>query len=306
MNLRHLQFFVKLAQTQHMAKAAELLKISQPSLSYAISSLEKELGVPLFEKDGRNIKLTNYGKIYLKYVERSLHDLKQGSDYLKELLDVQSGHINLGFTFTMGQDVVPHLVREFLKNIKYQGITFSFKQDTTDKLLDDLIDEKLDLVFCSAPKSEGQKNQISLYHLVNQEIMAAVPLEHPLSKNSSVTLKELTRYPLIAYSDQSGLKATIKKLFDSENIHPHIKLEATDDHTIVGFVHWNFGVAVIPHLPQLASQQVKLVHLNTKKNWHELYAATKLNHFMTPAASVFQKFVENYCQQHYLKASKLI
>lgn len=306
MNLRHLQFFVKLAQTQHMAKAAESLGISQPSLSYAINSLEEELGVPLFEKDGRNIKLTNYGKVYLQYVEQSLNDLKQGSDYLKELLDVNSGHINLGFTFTMGQDLVPHLVREFLKKPQYKKITFSFKQDTTENLLQDLIDEKLDLVFCSAPNSSSQKNQINLYHLVNQEIMAAVPLDHPLSKKKCVTLKELTRYPLIAYSDQSGLKPTIKALLDRERIQPHIKLEAIEDHTIIGFVHWNFGVAIIPHLPQLANNQVKLLHLDTKKNWHELYVATKLNHFMTPSASIFQEFVENYCQKHYLKPNKLI
>lgn len=67
MNLRHLEFFVELAHTEHMAKAAENLGITQPSLSYAISSIEKELGVPLFEKDGRNIKLSKYGEIYLRY-----------------------------------------------------------------------------------------------------------------------------------------------------------------------------------------------------------------------------------------------
>lgn len=77
MNLKHLEFFITLAKTEHMAKAAELLGISQPSLSYAINNLEDELGAPLFEKDGRNIKLTNYGKIYLAYVQNSLNTLKE-------------------------------------------------------------------------------------------------------------------------------------------------------------------------------------------------------------------------------------
>ena len=106
MNLRHLKFFVVLAKTQHMAKAAELLNISQPSLSYAINSLEKELGVPLFEKDGRNIKLTNFGSIYLTYVQKSLSELDRGSEYISELLDINRGHINLGFTFSMGQEIL--------------------------------------------------------------------------------------------------------------------------------------------------------------------------------------------------------
>ncbi len=68
MNLHHLQFFQELARTQHMSKAAENLGISQPSLSYAINKLEQELGVPLVEPDGRNIKLTAFGKTYLNYI----------------------------------------------------------------------------------------------------------------------------------------------------------------------------------------------------------------------------------------------
>ncbi len=72
MNLRHLVFFKELARTQYMAKAAENLGISQPSLSYAIKKLEHELGVPLFEADGQNIKLTSIGGVYLKYVTATL------------------------------------------------------------------------------------------------------------------------------------------------------------------------------------------------------------------------------------------
>lgn len=306
MNFKHLTYFVQLAKTEHMAKAAELLGISQPSLSYAISSLEEELGIPLFEKDGRNIKLTNYGKIYLKYVEKSLDELQAGSNYISELLDINKGHINLGFTFTMGQDIVPRLVHKFLEEPSRKNITFSFKQGTTDELLEDLLNEKLDLVFSSAPNNIKQKNQMNMYHIVNQEIMAAVPLKHELSNKKSVTLKELAKYPFIAYSNKSGLKPTIQKLLDQNHVHPHIKMESIEDHTIIGFVHWGFGVALIPHMPQLAHDQVKLLHLNEPNNWHELYLINKANHFMTPSVMCFQDFVERYCNKHYLATNKLI
>lgn len=306
MNFRHLQFFVELAKTQHMAKAAELLNISQPSLSYAISSLEQELGVPLFEKEGRNIRLTNFGRIYLKYAQRSLDDLRKGSDYLNNLMDVKNGHINLGFTFTMGQELIPKLVREFLKQPEYKNITFSFAQGTTDELVQQLLDEKLDLVFTSAPQNFKSHNQLTLKHLVNQEIVAAVPLSNPLSKKDCVTLKELTQYPLIAYSDKSGLKPTIKQMLDSEHIKPKIEMETIEDHTIIGFVRYNFGVAIIPHLPLLASNQIKLLHLKAKKNWHEIYTITKANYFMPPSAGAFKYFVDHYCKEHYLEQNKLI
>ena len=305
MNLRHLKFFVVLAKTQHMAKAAELLNISQPSLSYAINSLEKELGVPLFEKDGRNIKLTNFGSIYLTYVQKSLSELDRGSEYISELLDINRGHINLGFTFSMGQEIVPRLVNEFLKDPDHQKITFSFKQGTTDELIQDLLNDKLDLVFASKPKAV-QTEQINLHHLVNQEIMAAVPFENPLSKKESVTLKELIKYPLIAYSKQSGLRPTIDQILKNNNVQPNIRLESIEDHTIIGFVHWNFGVAIIPHLPQLADNQVKLLHLDTEKAWHELFAISKTNHFMPPSSTLFLDFVCKYCKMHYLQKNILI
>lgn len=111
---------------------------------------------------------------------------------------------------------------------------------------------------------------------------------------------------MIAYSKQSGLKPTIDEMLARENIKPNIKLEAIEDHTIIGFVHWNFGVAIIPHLPQLAEDQVKLLHIDTEQNWHELFAITKTNHFMAPSMSLFLDFVCKYCKEHYLDKNILI
>lgn len=89
MNLYHLRYFVTLAHLEHYTKAAENLSITQPSLSHAISLLENELGVALFEKEGRNIVLTKYGKIFLKDVEKSLEILDSSVKSLKKLVLVK-------------------------------------------------------------------------------------------------------------------------------------------------------------------------------------------------------------------------
>lgn len=306
MNYRHLQFFVELAHTEHMAKAAEALSISQPSLSYAIASLEKELGIPLFEKDGRNIKLTNYGKIYLEYVERSLNDLKRGSEYISELLDINTGHINLGFTFTMGQALIPELVHEFKKDGNQNKIKFSYKQDTTTHLVDLLLSDKLDLIFSSKPQKDEILDQINYHHLVDQELMVAVPVDHPLSQKDTVSLSELKPYPFILYSNKSGLRPRLNRILDRANFTPKVELEAVEDHTIIGFVHWGFGIAIVPNLPQLDSHYVKLLHLNEKLAVHPIYAITKANHFLTPSLSKFQEFTRHYCKENYVDQNKLI
>lgn len=306
MNLKHLEFFVELAKTQHMAKAAKNLGISQPSLSYAIKSLEDELKIPLFEKDGRNIKLTNYGKIYLEYVKSGLAEFKSGADSISQLLDENSGQINLGFTFTMGQDLVPHLVSKFQEEKNNDKVQFSFHQGVTNNLVQDLLDDKLDIVFASQPTFQGANDQINCYHLVDQRMLAAVAYSNPLSKRESVTLKELTEYPFIYYSQKSGLRSIIDTMFSHAKIEPRIVFEADEDHTIIGFVHWGYGVAIIPHLPQLNPYEVKMLPISDNVNVHPIYLFTKANHFLTPVVNRFKQFSLDYCEENFTKKNKLI
>ncbi|MBP2056878.1 DNA-binding transcriptional LysR family regulator [Lactobacillus colini] len=305
MNLRHLQFFIELAKTQHMAKAAEALGISQPSLSYAINSLEQELKVPLFEKDGRNIKLTNYGQIYLQYVEASLNTLNEGNEYINELLDVNNGHINIGFTFTMGQDIVPRLITAFKKEPKKKNISFSYFQGTTSELIDQLLDDKLDIVLSSMPPLQSRE-QLNIRHLLNQELLVAIPNEYPFKNNTTISLSELAKYPFILYSKNSGLRSDIDRLLSAAKVKPRIQFESLEDNSIIGFVHYNFGIAIIPHLPNLVNDRVKLLHLSDKQNWHRLYCITRANHFLAPSAASFQDFIQKYCRFNYLDQNRLI
>ena len=99
MNLNHLSYFRILAKLEHYTQAAEELSITQPSLSHAMSTLEKDLGTYLFEKQGRNIKLTKHGKIYFEYVDRALSELEKGEKKIRELSNVSTGTIELGYIY---------------------------------------------------------------------------------------------------------------------------------------------------------------------------------------------------------------
>ena len=105
MNLFHLRYFETLARTEHYSKAAEILSITQPSLSYAISTLESELGIQLFEKRGRNIVLTKYGKAFYSNVKEILASLDNAVRDIK-LVANGEGEINIGFLRTLGTDYV--------------------------------------------------------------------------------------------------------------------------------------------------------------------------------------------------------
>ena len=126
MNLNHLSYFRVLAKLEHYTQAAEELSITQPSLSHAMSALEKDLGTYLFEKQGRNIKLTKYGKIYYEYVDKALSELERGEKKLKELTNVSTGTIELGYIYTLGPNFVPKLIKNFTNADENKNIKFLF------------------------------------------------------------------------------------------------------------------------------------------------------------------------------------
>lgn len=113
MNLYHLRYFVTLAHLEHYTKAAEILSITQPSLSHAISSLESELGVKLFEKDGRNVVLTKCGQAFLVDVEQAL-DMLDSSINKLQMTGFGEGRIDIVELRTLSSAVVPNFVKGFL------------------------------------------------------------------------------------------------------------------------------------------------------------------------------------------------
>ena len=124
MNLYHLRYFVTLAHLEHYTKAAEILSITQPSLSHAISSLESELGVKLFEKDGRNVVLTKCGQAFLVDVEQAL-DMLDSSINKLQMTGFGEGRIDIVELRTLSSAVVPNFVKGFLDS-KSENMTSHF------------------------------------------------------------------------------------------------------------------------------------------------------------------------------------
>ena len=145
MNLNQLYYFQKVAQLQHYHQAAKELNISQPSLSRSIANLEEELGVSLFQKNGRNIELTKYGSIFLEHVNRIIDEIKIAENKMKSLAGSSSGHIDIGYVFPLAKSYIPRLVRSFLNQQENHEITFSLSQEITKNLIADLKNEKYDV-----------------------------------------------------------------------------------------------------------------------------------------------------------------
>ena len=128
MTLLQLQYFQVLARVLHYTRAAEELHISQPSLSYSISELEKELGVKLFEKENRKISLTAYGEQFLPYVQRSLALLDEGAAVLEQMAGNLPQVAKLGYFHSISASLIPALVEGFYREEDNRSIRFQFTE----------------------------------------------------------------------------------------------------------------------------------------------------------------------------------
>ncbi len=142
MNLFHLRYFVQLAHTRHYTQAAKSLCITQPSLSHAIGQLEAELGVPLFEKSGRNTTLTHFGEEFLVCAETTLATLDAGVEAMRRSARGE-GLIRLGLLRTLGVEYIPRLAAGFLSSCPGRNIQFTFHTGVTSQLLEGLTAENL-------------------------------------------------------------------------------------------------------------------------------------------------------------------
>jgi len=287
LNLYHLRYFVTLAHLEHYTKAAEELMITQPSLSHAISLLEKELGVLLFEKEGRNIALTKYGRIFLDDVTNSLEILDSGVKTFK-MISTGEGRIDFAFLRTLGTDFVPEIARDFLKKYPEKSIEFHFSTGVTVDIIQGLKDRKYDLAFCSKMEHE---QSIEFTPISSEELVVIVPTDHPLANKNIIDLIETIPYSQIFFTQKSGLRPIIDDLFRQIGQQPKIAYEVEEDQVIAGLVVKNFGIAVIPNMTILSSMNLKVLKISNPNIERFFYLAVMKDRYLAPVVQKFKNFI---------------
>ena len=289
MNLNQLYYFSKLAEVEHYTKAAEELDISQPSLSHAIGSLEKELGTKLFEKQGRNVALTKYGRIFQEYVEESLRILDTGMQKVRSLTGQTEGVIELGYIYTLGSEFVPRIVSDFLRTHEELNVRFRFTVGNTSEVIQGLKEERFDIGFCSMTEKESG---IQFTPVGTENLVVVVPKGHPLSEEQAVFLEEAAAYPQIYYTSNSGLRPVVDKMFEQMRIKPEIAYEIEEDGSMAGLVAQGFGIAVMPEIPILKQLNVDVLGIRNQHEKRYIYMARGRDKYQTPVVRRFADYVK--------------
>ena len=287
MNLFYLRYFVTLAHVQHYTKAAKQLCIAQPSLSHAISQMEKELGLPLFEKSGRKTTLTRFGKEFLTCAERTLSTLDAGIESIQRSAR-GDGSIRLGFLRLLGVEFIPKLAAEFLRENPDSNIQFTFHTGVTQGLLEGLASKKFDLVFCSEPSPELNFTAVPIQR---QDLVLIVPKDHPLSSRHTIDLSETAPFPQVFFAKSSGLRSVADQMFSKSGIEPVIAYETEEDQVIAGLVSKGFGIAVVPYTDLLIKLDVKILQINSPAYERNIFMINDDSTFMPPCVKNFRQFV---------------
>ena len=287
MNLFQLRYFTELAHEQHYTNAAQNLNISQPSLSHAISQLEEELGVQLFEKAGRGTRLTEYGNEFLQCVKRSLSILDNGIEDMQRHARGE-GLIRLGFLAQLAVEFIPGLASRFLSQNPGRRIDFTFHADRTPDLLDGLKQQKYDLVFCARPV---ESEDFSCVPIDRQELVLIVQEDHPLAEKDRISLDDTLQYPYIFFDSSTGLRPVIDELFEKIGKRPKIAYETEEEQIIFGLVSHGFGIAVTPYRELLLKLNVKILPIVSPTWEGNIYMVSNKQIYLTPAVKNFREFI---------------
>ncbi|WP_303064174.1 LysR family transcriptional regulator [Acidaminococcus massiliensis] len=292
MTLLQLYYFEALARILHFTKAAQELHISQPSLSYAMNELEKELGVKLFIREKKHIELTAYGQQFLPYVKKSLQSLQDGKNILQEMKGEISQSVRIGFFHSISSSFIPPLMEKFYQSRNNRDIHFQFEEGSSYHIYSQIKEQKLDLGFCS-----HQGPDIKSCLVMRQPLYLIVPLEHPLAKQNYVSFEDFAREQMICLTKGSNLRDRIDEVFTNHHIIPRIVCEVQECNAALRYVELNFGVVILPEVPALRTARVVTLPITDKnkefiRDINLIWNSYKI---LSPAATKVKNFIiKNY------------
>jgi DNA-binding transcriptional LysR family regulator len=246
MELRHLRYFVAVAEELSFTRAAERLHIGQPPLSQQIQALEAEIGARLLERNKRRVLLTEAGRLFLADARRMLALAEQAKETAHRAHMGEAGELRVGFTFsTPFTPLFAKVVRRYRQ--AYPRVLLSFQEMTTLHQLAKIEARELDVGFVR-PASMQLPHKVALTKLRSDPLRLVLPTDSPLARQESIAVKDLAGQAFVVFTKDAGtgIYHQIFELCRAAGFTPHIAMEAGEPSTIIGLVAAGCGISVLP------------------------------------------------------------
>ena len=256
MELLQLQYFLLLANQQHVTRTADILHISQPSLSLTIKKLETELGVPLFTRKGRNIALSPYGEAFKQYVEDAFFSLENGKRVLSRMQNTDSSTLNLGL-------LSPYVWNELLMlfNDLHPDLNINRRSIEDHRFWDSILSGDIDFYLGGLNQlEEMDTSRLDYATLYEDNMVLLVHKDHPFASRESIDLRECRDESFINLAAETNLQQFINRMFHRAGFVP--KVVMTCDYTLRDQMAADgHGVSITTELAALKSDVKGVVHI---------------------------------------------
>lgn len=217
---RQLQYFLAAAESLHFSKAAESLYITQPTLSHQLAELESQVGVPLFERSGKAMRLTHAGETFRDYARRSLGEIEAGLNALAELEGLQRGELRIGVNQAFVGQLIPPILSQFMRS--YPGIMLHVSDLTTRQVERQLAEGQLDLglaiVSAATPDIEFEP-------ILQETLVLVVTQDHALARHEQVRFADLRDTAMVLLKRDYATRQLIDNFFEQAGVEPKVACE---------------------------------------------------------------------------------
>jgi len=288
MDFVQLQQFKVIAEYEHITNAANALHIAQPALSRTLKNLEKELGLLLFEREGKNIRLNENGRILLHYTNNILNEIDEAKRILADKKDIDNRQVSL--SMSAATQLLPRIIYEFRK--KNPEISIMITQQKNNSPAD--VTDKCDILVSADIQASEKANCIIL---AREEICLAMPTSNPLSSRKSVALAEVTQAPFICLHKGSRLRTITDSYCKKAGFKPHIALESDNPSIVRDLIALGVGMAFIPKLSWTDidyGPEVSLVDIAEPHCVRYIYMTWNDKRYISSSTKIFQKHLINF------------
>ncbi len=242
MELRHLRYFVAVAEELHFGRAATRLGMAQPPLSQQIRRLEEELGVLLFERTKRRVQLTEAGRVFLDEARRTLAQAERAARAAQRAQRGEIGRLEVGYVGSAAFDVLPEILRTF--RARFPEVELALHELTTAQQVRALDDERIGVGFLRPPLYDGR---LASRVILREPLVVALPATHPLAHHRRIPLGALAGEPFILYPRHlaPGPYDQVLSLCHQAGFSPRVTQEAVEMQTIAGLVAAGIGVSLV-------------------------------------------------------------
>lgn len=243
MELRHIRYFLAVADTEHFTRAADDLHVSQPALSQQVRQLEEELGTPLFDRVGRRVRLTRAGETFRTHARRILAEVTEAHSALQELDALERGLLTVGAVQTVNAYLIPPAVSKFRK--AYPGIAVRVEELAADDVERGVLEGRLDLGLTFVPAREAG---LAAEALFEEELVLVTGARHRLARRRTVDVSILDGEPLVLLPQTYCTRRVIDAALQTARVQPRVAVEMNSIEGILRMVRSSSGATIVPEL----------------------------------------------------------